>query len=286
MIRSLLTKSSHQQFRAFATTSTTVPHVPLRLNTIRDNDGATRPRKRVGRGEGSGRGKTAGRGQKGQKARSGGGIPYVGFEGGATPFYKRIPKRGFVNKFARPMTPLNLSSKFLFLSLFSIFTFLPHRPKPLEGVINSYISPHFLLSFFLFMFHRLFFLLELQEWLQDGRIDPTRKITMKEIHDSGLCGGIKHGVKLLGDGADNFTMKNLEIEVSQSSKSAIDAIEQNDGKITTVYHNRLGLRALLKPHKFEGRALPRRAKPPPKLMNYYTSDENRGEFSQIKQGSN
>ena len=129
MIRSLLTKSSHQQFRAFATTSTTVPHVPLRLNTIRDNDGATRPRKRVGRGEGSGRGKTAGRGQKGQKARSGGGIPYVGFEGGATPFYKRIPKRGFVNKFARPMTPLNLSSKFLFLSLFSIFTLLPPQTQ-------------------------------------------------------------------------------------------------------------------------------------------------------------
>ena len=113
MIRSLLSSQSKKHFRSrsfITSTSTSTSHVPLRLNTIQDNDGASRPRKRVGRGEGSGRGKTAGRGQKGQKSRTGGGIPYVGFEGGATPFYKRIPKRGFVNKFARPMTPLNLST--------------------------------------------------------------------------------------------------------------------------------------------------------------------------------
>jgi large subunit ribosomal protein L15 len=208
--------------------STTSYHIPLRLNTIKDNEGAFRPRKRVGRGEGSGRGKTAGRGQKGQKSRTGGGIPYVGFEGGATPFYKRIPKRGFTNKFARPMEALNLE--------------------------------------------------KLQDWIEQGRIDTTRTITIKDIVDSGMITRMKHGVKLLGRGADSFTAK-VDIEVSQASQSAIEAVEKSGGKIKTVYHNRLALRALLKPHKFEGRPLPRRAKPTPKLMPYYTNYKNRGEFS-------
>ena len=64
----------------------------------------------------------------------------------------------------------------------------------------------------------------------------------------------------------------------QASKSAIKAVEQSGGSIKTVYHNRLGLRVLLKPEKFEGE-LPRRARPPPKLMPYYVDYENRGEFS-------
>lgn len=60
------------------------------------NDGARRSTKRLGRGLGSGQGKTAGKGHKGQNARSGGGVA-IGFEGGQTPLYKRIPKRGFNN---------------------------------------------------------------------------------------------------------------------------------------------------------------------------------------------
>ena len=65
-------------------------------------------RRRVGRGIGSGLGKTSGRGHKGQKARSGGGVRR-GFEGGQTPLYRRLPKRGFNNKFARNYTEVTLT---------------------------------------------------------------------------------------------------------------------------------------------------------------------------------
>ena len=64
--------------------------------------------RRVGRGMGSGSGKTSGRGQKGQKARSGGGVRR-GFEGGQTPLYRRLPKRGFTNIFAKNYTEVTLT---------------------------------------------------------------------------------------------------------------------------------------------------------------------------------
>ncbi|RCL00367.1 MAG: large subunit ribosomal protein L15 [Candidatus Tokpelaia sp. JSC085] len=67
----------------------------MKLNELRDRHGATKTRKRVGRGIGSGRGKTSGRGVKGQKSRSGAAIG--GFEGGQMPIYRRLPKRGFNN---------------------------------------------------------------------------------------------------------------------------------------------------------------------------------------------
>lgn len=66
----------------------------MELNNIKPADGAKRPRRRVGRGIGSGLGKTAGRGHKGQKSRSGG-YHKVGFEGGQMPLQRRLPKRGF-----------------------------------------------------------------------------------------------------------------------------------------------------------------------------------------------
>ncbi|QWD76173.1 50S ribosomal protein L15 [Polynucleobacter sp. MWH-UH24A] len=68
----------------------------MQLNTIKPAEGAKRPRRRVGRGIGSGLGKTAGRGHKGQKSRSGG-FHKVGFEGGQMPMYRRLPKRGFIS---------------------------------------------------------------------------------------------------------------------------------------------------------------------------------------------
>ena len=69
----------------------------MKLNELKMNPGSTQKRKIVGRGPGSGLGKTSGRGEKGQKARSGGGKK-PGFEGGQTPLYKRLPRRGFNNK--------------------------------------------------------------------------------------------------------------------------------------------------------------------------------------------
>lgn len=71
----------------------------MKLNELRDNEGATPSRKRVGRGIGSGKGKTGGRGVKGQKSRSG--VAIKGFEGGQMPLYRRLPKRGFTNIFAK-----------------------------------------------------------------------------------------------------------------------------------------------------------------------------------------
>ena len=67
----------------------------MKLNEIRENEGAAKSRKRVGRGIGSGKGKTGGRGVKGQKSRSG--VAIKGFEGGQMPLYRRLPKRGFSN---------------------------------------------------------------------------------------------------------------------------------------------------------------------------------------------
>lgn len=80
----------------------------MRLNEIRDNEGARRPRKRVGRGIGSGLGKTSGKGQKGQKSRSG--VSLLGFEGGQMPLYRRLPKRGFTNIFRKEFQVVNLGS--------------------------------------------------------------------------------------------------------------------------------------------------------------------------------
>jgi large subunit ribosomal protein L15 len=68
----------------------------MNLNEMKYNEGARHIRKRIGRGQGSGHGKTAGKGHKGQNARSGGGVA-IGFEGGQTPFFKSMPKRGFTN---------------------------------------------------------------------------------------------------------------------------------------------------------------------------------------------
>lgn len=68
----------------------------MNLHEMKYNDGARKTSKRLGRGQGSGLGKTSGKGHKGQNARSGGGVR-IGFEGGQTPFYKSMPKRGFTN---------------------------------------------------------------------------------------------------------------------------------------------------------------------------------------------
>src|SRR5579871_250408 len=80
------------------------------LHTLSPNDGANRPRKRLGRGHGSGLHKTSGKGTKGQKARTGHhGIPKPGFEGGQTAMSRRIPKRGFTNwRFSKEISSVNL----------------------------------------------------------------------------------------------------------------------------------------------------------------------------------
>ena len=85
----------------------------MKLNELRDNPGATKPRKRVGRGPGSGTGKMGGRGIKGQKSRSG--VAINGYEGGQMPLYQRLPKRGFnkPNRKAFAVINLGLIQKFI-----------------------------------------------------------------------------------------------------------------------------------------------------------------------------
>lgn len=78
----------------------------MKLNEIKDNEGSSKDRMRVGRGIGSGKGKTSGRGVKGQKARSG--VAVNGFEGGQMPIYRRLPKRGFNNIFASEFVVVSL----------------------------------------------------------------------------------------------------------------------------------------------------------------------------------
>ncbi|MDD2493136.1 MAG: 50S ribosomal protein L15 [Bacilli bacterium] len=80
----------------------------MELHDLKPVDGARHSRKRVGRGTGSGHGKTSGRGSKGQNSRSGGGVR-PGFEGGQTPLFKRLPKRGFTNMNRKEYAVVNIA---------------------------------------------------------------------------------------------------------------------------------------------------------------------------------
>ena len=204
----------------------------LALNNLRDNPGARIDKVRLGRGRGSGKGKTAGRGHNGQKSRAGNSLR-LGFEGGQTQLRLTLPKRGFVNPKRMTFTPLNLW--------------------------------------------------KLQRWIDDGRLDASKTLTMKDFVDARLVDRkIKHGVKLLGKleavtdeetGAflvdpetgrrayKPFTAK-VDVEVSRVSASAREAIEANGGSVVRVHYNRLGLRALLKPHKFAERGFRNRRERP------------------------
>ena len=123
----------------------------MRLEELRPNPGATKARRRVGRGPGSGLGKTCGRGGKGQTARSGSSIR-AGFEGGQTPYYRRVPKRGFNNVCKVPVESINLRDLESFLiegvvdgSLFvkkGFFKILSEGdvPEGLKKVLNAKMS--------------------------------------------------------------------------------------------------------------------------------------------------
>ena len=107
----------------------------MKIHELGPAEGATTNSKRVGRGVGSGLGKTAGKGHKGQKARSGGSIRR-GFEGGQTPLYRRIPKRGFKNHFAVEYAVVNLSD----LEQFDNGTVVDAKLLLDEGIIRKEID--------------------------------------------------------------------------------------------------------------------------------------------------
>eukprot|EP00518_Triparma_eleuthera_P003305 CAMPEP_0182464682 /NCGR_PEP_ID=MMETSP1319-20130603/8778_1 /TAXON_ID=172717 /ORGANISM="Bolidomonas pacifica, Strain RCC208" /LENGTH=307 /DNA_ID=CAMNT_0024664341 /DNA_START=141 /DNA_END=1064 /DNA_ORIENTATION=- len=253
---SLSSLSLLSNFRPLSTNSATSSALApaLSLNDLTYMPGSQKQKRRVGRGVGSGRGKTCGRGHKGRRARSGGTVK-LGFEGGQTPFWRRVPKRGFT----------------------------PPNQKPLETVSLNKIETHVAM----------------------GRLSQTGsgedgRITMKDLLDSGVVTKIKHGVKLVASDRIGPHYKRralagpgpspsrgyglaypLDLEVTRASRQAIEAVEAAGGRVTAAHYNRLGLRALLKPDKFgdDGALLPRRARPPPKMREYYTRFENRGYLS-------
>jgi large subunit ribosomal protein L15 len=144
----------------------------LKLNNIGAPRGATRNRRRRGRGHASGLGKTSGRGHKGQKSRSGGGVP-PWFEGGQMPLNRRVPKRGFTNIFRTVFQIVNL--------------------EDLE------------------------------------RFDAGTEVDAEVLARAGLIRRPDRPVKLLGKGT---IAKNLTVEVTQASKSAVAAIEAAGGSVS------------------------------------------------------
>jgi large subunit ribosomal protein L15 len=197
----------------------------VKLTDLINNPGNNKARKRKGRGVGSGLGKTSGRGHKGQ-GRGGPG-PFRGFEGGQTPLYRLMPKRGFTNaKFKLHHTEVNVN--------------------------------------------------DIQRFVDMGRLSKEATINMRDLMRCGLISRIKHGVKLLGNGASELSHA-LNIEVSRASKVAVAAVEAAGGSVTCVHYNRVGLRSLLKPEAFV--VLPKLARPPPRLMPYYLDFANRGYLS-------
>ncbi|RSL28825.1 50S ribosomal protein L15 [Salibacterium salarium] len=104
----------------------------MKLHELKAAEGSTKTRNRVGRGPGSGNGKTSGRGQKGQNARSGGGVR-PGFEGGQNPIYKRLPKRGFTNPTRKEFAIVNVE----LLNRFEAGTEVTPELLIKEGVINK-----------------------------------------------------------------------------------------------------------------------------------------------------
>jgi large subunit ribosomal protein L15 len=124
----------------------------------------------------------------------------------------------------------------------------------------------------------------IQDYIDMGRLPQVSEgqvLTMKDLVTAGIAknSSIKHGMKLLGDGKERLTSPIL-IQISRASEGAIQAIEEAGGEVTTVHYNRLALRALLKPEKFERKGLPKFARPPPKWQPYYTNwHRNRGYLS-------
>ena len=108
----------------------------MKLNELRDNPGATKSRKRVARGPGSGKGKTAGRGIKGQKSRSG--VAINAYEGGQMPLYMRLPKRGFTkpNRKAFAVVNLGLLQKFVDAGKLDLSTEITEDALVAAGVVR------------------------------------------------------------------------------------------------------------------------------------------------------
>jgi large subunit ribosomal protein L15 len=180
------------------------------LTQLSDTPGAYNKRIRRGRGPSSGKGKTSGRGHKGQKAH--GKVP-ARFQGGQTPQEIVHGERGVQHEYVLPSN--NCPAK-----LISI--------PPSFSIDMSPIN-----------------LDRIQLWIDQGRLDPTKPITLKELAKSRCLHGVKDGVKLLARGKEEFKTP-INILVSRASATAIEAIEAVGGKVTTRFYTKPSIRRLLK----------------------------------------
>lgn len=117
----------------------------------------------------------------------------------------------------------------------------------------------------------------IQMYIEMKRLDPTRPITIPDMLKAGMfkANSVKHGIKLLSKGKESIKQP-LSFEVNRASQSAIQVVEELGGTVTSIHLNRLALRTKLHPEKFEGKLMPRQARPPPKWQPYYTNWKNRG----------
>lgn len=117
---------------------------------------------------------------------------------------------------------------------------------------------------------------KIQHWINRGLLDASRPITAKELYETRCIHSLKDGVKILGEGA-NHLESAVNLVVSRASQSAIAAIEAAGGSVECRYYTPLSLRALVKPHKFAGKILPRPADPIAKKdLVWYSAPRNRG----------
>ncbi|KAJ1019125.1 hypothetical protein NDA18_006274 [Ustilago nuda] len=117
---------------------------------------------------------------------------------------------------------------------------------------------------------------KIQHWINRGLLDPSRPITAKELYETRCIHSLKDGVKILGEGANHLETP-VNLIVSRASQTAISAIETAGGSVECRYYTPLSLRALVKPHKFAGKILPRPADPIAKKdLIWYSSPRNRG----------
>ncbi|KAJ3317443.1 YmL15 [Boothiomyces sp. JEL0866] len=118
----------------------------------------------------------------------------------------------------------------------------------------------------------------LQHWINVGRIDASKKITMQTLVQSKICGKVKDGVVLLGKGAEFFNSK-VDIECNKASAQAIKAIEKQGGKVTTVYFDKSRIHSLINGEKYH--SVPEMILPPRRLIAAYADESRRGYLAPI-----
>ena len=188
----------------------------MKLNEIRDNEGAHKKRMRVGRGPGSGKGKTAGRGVKGQKSRSG--VAIGGFEGGQMPLYMRMPKRGFNNPNALKLAEVNLwrLQEAIDAKKLDAKAEINGEALVAAGVIRRVKDGVRLLGT-----GEIKGKLNLVVWSATSGALKAAGVIRRELD----------GVRLLGEGE---LKTKLDITVYSASSKAREAVEKAGGKITTT----------------------------------------------------